>query len=61
MRNLTSFLVHSTLDQFVVFLIRFYRPSNLLIVSGVKRERMIEEIDTHMRLCLGNRVVRMGI
>lgn len=61
MRNLTSFLVHSTLDQFVVFLIRFYRPSNLLIVSGVKRERMIEEIDTHMRLCLGNRVVGMGI
>lgn len=61
MRNLTSFLVHSTLDQFVVFLIRFYRPSNLLIVSGVKRERMIEEIDTYMRLCLGNRVVRMGI
>lgn len=35
-------------------------PEVLLIVSGVKGERMNKEIDTNMRLCQGGRCDKNG-
>ena len=44
----------------LLLLISFYMPEVLLIVSGVKGERMNKEIDTNMRLCQVGRCDKNG-